>query len=330
MTTETTTPQGEVATGYTEDQAASEMLKRWAGKEEKPEPSTEAETTETTETTETEEVTTEATETTEETQAEESGDIEIDVAGEKFKLPATLKELGEKVQAKAKEVEAGATRKFQEAADLRKAAEARAEQVERMQKIAHAQAELLADHRFVMKRLAAYEQIDINALSQNDPAALTRINAEYNQLTAARQRLEQAYQKAVGDYDTETKQAKQARLQSLQEYASKNIKGWGNEADRSLNEYLGGKGIERETMLSFLEQEPKLLTILEEALYGMKVRTAKPEKALPKPTTLKPGTSGQTKTNAQQTADTAKRRLAQTGHVDDAAKVLLARLNTRK
>lgn len=322
--------QGEVATGMTEDQAASELLKRWAAKDEKPEPSTEGEQPAEPETPEAPEATTDAPEEETEAKPEESGDIEIDVAGEKFKLPASLKELGEKVQAKAKEVEAGATRKFQDAADLRKAAEARAEQVDRMSKIAQAQAELLADHRMVMRRMQAYEQINVQEMSQNDPARLTAINAEYNQLSAAKTRLEAAYQKAVGDYDAETKQAKQARMQSLHEYASKNIKGWGNDADRNLNEYLGAKGIERETMLTFLEQEPKLLSILEEAVFGQKVRTAQPQKTPPKPTTLKPGTTGQTKTSAQQLADTAKRRLSQTGKVDDAAAALLARMNSRK
>jgi hypothetical protein len=329
MTTETTTPQGEVATGMTEDQAASELLKRW-GTDDKPETSTEAETTETTETPEAEEATTEEPEQTEETQAEESGEVEIDVAGEKFKLPPALKEQAERIQAKAKEVEAGATRKFQEAADLRKAAEARAEQVDRMTKIAHAQADLLADHRFVMKRLAAYEQINVQELAQTDPTRLTQINAEYNQLMAARGRLEQAYQKAVGDYDAETTKAKEARLQSLGEYASKNIKGWGSETDKRLNEYVGAKGIERETMLTLLEQEPKLLSILEEAVYGQKVRTAQPQKTPPKPQTLKPGATGQVKSNAQATAETAMRRLAQTRSVDDAAAALLARSNAKR
>jgi hypothetical protein len=323
-------PAGEVASGITEDQAASEMLKRWGVEDKEPKPTPEAETTETLETTEAEEATTEETEQAEETQTEESGEVEIDVAGEKFKLPAALKETAEKVQAKAKEVEAGATRKFQEAAEVRKAAEARAEQVERMRGLAQAQADLLADHKFVVRRLAQYEQINVHEMAQTDPAQLTRINAEVQQLLIARQRIEQGLQQAASDYDAEMTKERQARVQSLHEYASKNIKGWGPEADRNLNEYLGGKGIERETMLRFLEQEPKLLTILEEAVYGQKVRTAAPHKTPPKSQTLKPGGAGVAKTSAQQTAETANRRFAQTKTVDDAAAAILARANARK
>lgn len=326
---ETTTPQaGEVATSMTEDQAASELLKRWGAKEES-EASSEAETTEEQPEAQEQSDATEETETTEE-EAEESGEVEIDVAGEKFKLPAKLKEHAERIQAKAKEVEAGATRKFQEAADLRKAAEARSEQVDRMTKIAQAQADLLADHRFVMKRMTAYEQINVQELAQTDPARLTAINAEYNQLMAAKSRLESAYQKAVSDMDAETTQAKTAKLQSLHDFASKNIKGWGKEADDRLGAYLGAKGIERETMLDILQQDPRLLLVLEDAAYGQKVRNATPTKTPPKTQTLKPGGAGVAKTNAQQTADTAKRRLAQTGKVDDAAAALLARMNVKR
>jgi hypothetical protein len=83
-------------------------------------------------------------------------------------------------------------------------------------------------------------------------------------------------------------------------------------------------------MLRFLEQEPKLLTILEEAVYGQKVRTAAPHKAPPKSQTLKPGGAGVAKTSAQQTAETANRRFAQTKTVDDAAAAILARANARK
>lgn len=330
-------PSGEVASGITEDQAASEMLKRWGATEDD---SSQGQSND------------DASPNSDDAQGggddqsqddgqsddqqgdgnsdEESGEVEIDVAGEKFKLPAALKETAEKVQAKAKEVEAGATRKFQEAAEVRKAAEARAEQVERMTKIAQAQADLLADHKFVVRRLAQYEQINVHEMAQTDPAQLTRINAEVQQLLIARQRIEQGLQQAASDYDAEMTKERQARVQSLHEYASKNIKGWGPEADRNLNEYLGGKGVERETMLRFLEQEPKLLTILEEAVYGQKVRTAAPHKTPPKSQTLKPGGAGVAKTSAQQTAETANRRFAQTKTVDDAAAAILARANARK
>lgn len=320
-------PDGEVATGITEDQAASELLKKWGVDEESASPEGEAE--EEAPVAEAEEATSDADDETED-EPDESGDVEIDVAGEKFKLPPALREQAERIQAKAKEVEAGATRKFQEAADLRKAVEARAEQVGRMQQIAQAQAELLADHRVVMKRLAAYEQINVQELGHNDPAALTRINAEYNQLTSAKARLEQAYGQAVAAFDTQTQQAKQVRQQSVHEFASKNIKGWGAESNDRLGEYVGKKGIEKESVLAVLEHDPRFLLILEDAAYGQKVRSSNPQKAQPNPKTLKPGASGTAKPANAQKAEQAMSRLKKSGSVDDAALALLTRSATRK
>ena len=325
---ETTTPQGEVASGMTEDQAASELLKKW-GVSEESEASPEGEPEEEAPVAEAEEATPDADDETED-EPDESGEIEIDVAGEKFKVPAALKQQAERIQAKAKEVEAGATRKFQEAADLRKTVETRAEQVGRMQQIAQAQADLLADHRMVMKRLAAYEQINVQELGHNDPAALTRINAEYNQLTTAKQRLEHAYQQAVGAMDAQNTQAKQARQQFVQEFASKNIKGWGAESNDRLGEYVSGKGIERDSVLAVLEHDPRFLLILEDAAYGQKVRSSTPQKAQPKAQTLKPGGSGLTKPANVQKAQQSMDRLKKTGSTDDAAMALLARSAIRK
>jgi hypothetical protein len=182
----------------------------------------------------------------------------------------------------------------------------------------------------VVRRLTAYEQINVQELAQTDPARLTAINAEYNQLMAAKARLEQAYQKGVSDMDAETTKAKETAMQSVHEFASKNIKGWGKEADDRLGSYLGNKGIDRETMLSVLRQDPKFLLVLEDAAYGQKVRTATPLKTPPKAQTIKPGGAGGSKTSAQQAVETANRRLGQTGKVDDAAAALLARMNARK
>lgn len=325
---ETTTPQGEVATGMTEDQAASELLKKW-GATEQSDASPESEDTQD-EIEDQPEGDGSEVEEGEEYDEEESGEVEIDVAGEKFKVPAALKEQAQRIQAKAKEVEAGATRKFQEAADLRKAVEARAEQVGRMQQIAQAQADLLADHRVVVKRLAAYEQINVQELGHNDPAALTRINAEYNQLTAAKARIEHQYQQAVGAFDAQTQQAKQARQQSLHEFASKNIKGWGTESNDRLGEYVGAKGLDRDSVLAVLEHDPRFLLILEDAAYGQKVRSSNPQKAQPKAQTLKPGGSGATKPASVQKAQQTMERLKKTGSTDDAAMALLARSAIRK
>lgn len=182
-----TTPDNlEVQGGITEDQAASEMLKRWGAsddKEKSPAPEPEDESTE-------EQPTGDAESDDEPTETEtESDDVEIDVGGEKFKLPPAQAEQAKRIEAKVKEIEAGTTRKFQEASELRKVAETQIQSAQQLQKIAHEQSDLIADHKMVERRLAALERIDINALADSDPVALTKINAEYNQLVSAKARI---------------------------------------------------------------------------------------------------------------------------------------------
>jgi hypothetical protein len=201
---DTDTPQEEVQ-GLTEEQATQELLKRWVKEPEKAPASAdvtdeEAEVKEPEGDPETEEE-------PEETEPEE-GEVEIDVAGEKFRLPKEVTETVKRIEAKAKEVEAGATRKFQEAADLRKAVETQTKAVVELQKVAQANAQLLGDHAMVTRRIAQLENIDINA---TDAETLTRLNAEYNQLQAAERRIAAQYQENVSKMREEEAKAIKAK-----------------------------------------------------------------------------------------------------------------------
>ena len=325
-----TTPQeGEVQGGYTEETAASALLKRWGGDEgdQPEEPSSESDDT-TDDTGEQPQGDDTPDEPDDAPEDEESGEIEIDVAGEKFKLPPALKEQAERIQAKAKEVEAGATRKFQEAADARKAVEARAEQVEHLNKIAHAQADLLADHKFVTRRLAQYEQINVQELSQNDPAALTRINAEYNQLTAAKARIEQAYQQATQAYTTKQGEAQATKLKELDEFARAHVKDWATDNGKRLQAYALKVGMSPEKIMASLS--PEFIRMLDDAEYGARVRNASPQKKAETQKTLKPGSATQQKSAPAVKEKIALDRARKTGRVEDAAMALLARSNRKR
>src|SRR5687768_12713235 len=121
------TPETEGSQGLTEDQGVSKLLEKWSAKEKAPQSPQEKpeQTAETPPEEETEVEQPEGQTQTEETPEEEpaAGEIEIDVGGAKFKAPAAVAETFRQVEAKVKEIEAGATRKFQEASDLRKAVE---------------------------------------------------------------------------------------------------------------------------------------------------------------------------------------------------------------
>ena len=328
---ETTTPVApEVNQGMTEDSAAEALLKRWGAG-----PDAEEES-QATEQEQPEGDATEQAETQEESEGEadeseaQSEEVEIDVAGEKFKLPPQLAEQAKRIEAKAKEVEAGATRKFQEAAELRKFADAQLESVKKMQEVATQQADIIADHKHVTRRMQQIEQMDFAALADQDPVMLTRLNAEYMQLQGAKQRIENAYQQADAKMQQESQAQQAQRLTHLAEFAQKNIKGWSDEYSNTLLEFSVKQLGADPAALRAVMSEP-VIKALDFAYRGWKLSQTDPKAKQVVPSkTLKPGATGQMKTSAVQAVEKAQQRLKKSHSVDDAAALLLARSNTRK
>lgn len=324
-----TTPAAEVENaGITEDQAASALLAKWGASDDAPA---------------TEEVEEDQPESQaqaddepdgdpdgESTEEAESGDVEIDVAGEKFKLPPALAEQAKRIEAKAKEVEAGATRKFQEAAEIRKAAETQFKTLQELQTIAHQQADIIADHKLVTRRLEELGNVNVNYLAENDPVALTKLNAEFNQLMAAKQRIEGAYQQNLQANEKAKGTVNAERLQRLQQFAEKNVKGWSEDYSNKLMQFaVKDIGFDPDQLRQSVD-EP-LIKLIDLAYQGHKVRSADPKaKQVNTSKTLKPGSAAQVKTNATVTADKAFQKLKKVGNVESAAMALLARSGTKR
>lgn len=307
----------------TEDEAASALLSKWT-QDEPPE----EEVTEEAEQEQTDEVDAQADDEPE-AEPEESDEVEIDVAGEKFKLPPALAEQAKRIESKVKEIEAGTTRKFQEAAEIRKVAESEIQAAKALKEIAIQQSDLIADHKQVSRRLQALESIDVNALAEQDPVALTKINAEYNQLMAAKSRIESAYQQAVSQEGAVSEQQTAAKLKHLNEYAQKNIKGWSDQYSQTLLEFSVNQLGADPTSLRAMMSEP-VLKALDLAYRGWKVQSTDPKsKQVNTTKTLKPG-SNQMKTTVKAEVDKATQRLRRSGSLDDAAALLLTRSKFRK
>ncbi|MCM3900891.1 MAG: hypothetical protein ND866_04230 [Pyrinomonadaceae bacterium] len=311
------TPETEGSEGLTVDQGVSALLEKWN----KPQ---EGEKPEESEVTEEEQPQGDA---QPEEAEEEPGEVEIDVGGAKFRAPASFSETFKQVEAKVKEIEAGATRKFQEAADLRKAVEVQSQSVAQLQKVAMENADLLADHRMVARRMQQLESVDIQG---TDADTLTRLNAEYNQLQAAKTRIEAQYQQNVGKMREEDAKGKAAKREHAEKVLSSTIKGWSPEYGKKLAEYAISRGAPQEVLRDV--SEAWMVAILDDAAYGHSMRQKKPEvdkRVTQTPKTLSPGATG------NQSATVAKvksieQRFKKSHSVQDAAALLLARSQTRR
>lgn len=326
MMQDTTPEPPEVPSGMTEDQAASELLKRWGAESDaSPEPDEPEE-----DDAEQPEGDAQAEDESDEEGEESDDSVEIDVGGEKLKLPAVAKEVAERVQAKVKEIEAGATRKFQEAAELRKVAEAQTEAAQALSQISERELELRADARTIERRMQHIMSIDTASLAEQDPVALTKLNAEFNQLQIAYQRIQQE----GGNLKAQSEAAQQAqeaeRMKYLNDYAAKNIRGWGDDYSRTLLEFSVKELGADPAVLRKVMSEP-VLKALDLAYRGWKVQTADPKaKQAVATKTLKPGSAGQMKSNAAAAAEKATQRLRKSGSVDDAAMALLMRSSAKR
>lgn len=320
---ETTTPATEVAQPLDEQGAVNELLRRWT-KPEAEAPAAPAET-------EPEQAAADAQEPEEAaaTPAEvEEADFEFDVGGAKFKLPKALEETLKPISAKVKEIEAGATRRFQEAAEERKAVAAEKAAVAQMRKIAETQADLLTDHRSVVRRMQTLESVDIQS---TDSDTLARYNAEYTQLNAAKQRIEAAYHQGVQSLQEQEKTALRARQEHAERVISQRIKGWGPDKQKELAEYAVSRGAPVEALEGITE--PWMVEILEDAAYGRKMRehrTTVEKRVVQTQPTLRPGAAS-AQPRAEAKVQEAMDRLKKSGRPDDAVAALLARsMNPRR
>ena len=323
-----TTPETqEVSSGMTEDQAASALLAKWAKPDDEDQPAAEQAEDEP-DAEQADEATADA-DGEPEAEPAESDDIEIDVGGEKFKVPAAQSEQAKRIEAKVKEIEAGTTRKFQEAAELRKVAETQIQAAQQLQQIAHEQSDLIADHKMIERRLDALSRIDVNALGDSDPVQLTKLNAEYTQLITAKQRIEQTYQQSVAKSQETHKQAQAQKVANLNDFAKRNIKGWSDEYSNKLLSFaVNDLGFSPDALRSGINES--LIKAIDLAYQGHKVRTADPKAKIVQNTkTLKPGAAG-AKTTAHLSAEKARQKLGKSGRVEDAAMALLARANIRR
>ena len=335
------TPQTEeVQSGITEEQAVGQLLEKWNKAEEARKPAAKAkEPVDRTDPVETEDEpeaeTTEPEQSKDDAEAEEEtadeesagGEVEIDVAGEKFAVPKAFEGIAKRIQAKAKEVEAGATRKFQEASDARKTADTRIEVATQLQLIAEANAELLGDHSMVSRRLRQLEGINIQ---ETDTETLARLNAEYNQLTAAQKRISETYQRNIAAQKEQRGKEFTARRDQAEKQLASKLKGWGPEYAKKLAEYAASKGFTSEELGTI--SDARFVEVLDDAAYGRQMRESKPQtdkRVVEAAKTLRPG-AGNSKSAGVAKVEQALAKAKKSGTVEDAAMAWLARSAQRK
>ena len=332
MEQESTTPAApEVATYNTTEDAAQALLARWNSRAEAPTAEadeSEAQDVEEQADDDAEQPEQGTAEADVSTQAQSEDDsLEIDVAGEKFKLPKSLSEQAQRIQAKAKEVEAGATRKFQEVAELRKAVEQERELTQLQARLTTQQTDLIADLRSTFREMQQLQGMDIMSLHEQDPVAASRVTARLVQLQSAQQRLQA--QLSEGAQQLQQAEAQRRAQQAEQGMATltKLIPNLTDTTKQELASYIATRPLTPEGKAALWDAE--VIAAFHDAKRYRDMMAAKPavttKKAQDAPTkTLRPGTAAAPNTSAKQRVEALRQRAAKTGATDDIAAMFMS------
>jgi hypothetical protein len=334
MTQDTTTPADapEVAYHTTED-AAQALLARWNSRANEPTADdSESEAQDADEPAD-EPDAEQPDEGTADAQGEDAGtvdELEIDVAGEKFKLPKTLKEQAERIQQKTKDLEAGVTKRFQEAAEIRKALEADRELTQFIGKLSVQQTDALADLRSTVREVERLQGVDLQSLHDSDPVTASKVTARLVQLQAQQRAIEARLAQATDEIKRAESHHRQQAMERGQQQLAKLIPNLSDATKQELATYIAQRSLTPEGQAALWDAE--VIAAFHDAKRYRDMMSAKPvaKKTVEPSRTLRPGTAAAPNSSAKARVEAAKARAYKTGSTEDIAAALLARANLRK
>lgn len=218
------------------------------------------------------------------------GYVDLEIDGEIVKVPEKLKDGYLRQQ--------DYTRKTQEAANMRKEAEARAAEVEKMREVSEEELQARSAKMGIASQLKQYETVDWDQFEANDPLGAVQHFRRHQQLKDAQLQIDQFLDQAQKTRTETAEREVATRVQETTEYARKNLKGWTPELDEKLTEFAVQE-------LNFSKDElvrainPKVYKTLYLAHLGQQTLASQAKPAKPQPpaaplTTIaaKAGTSG--------------------------------------
>lgn len=160
---------------------------------------------------------------------EVSDDEEIEFEGEKFKVPAKLKDAFLR--------QADYTRKTQEVAEIRKQAEAQAETVKQREAFIQQNVAEVARIHAIDAELAQFGQVNWDQLWDSDPVQAGKLNQRAQILQAQRAQTEQVLTQRQAQFVQWQQQEAAKRLNEGQQVLKREIPNWGTEVQDQLRSY---------------------------------------------------------------------------------------------
>lgn len=323
-----TNPAPEVA-GYSEEDAAQDLLSRWSGRQEAQADAGEQEDQASEgEKPEPEQADEEAQAPESEAAPEAETEWEVEFGGQVRKLPKGITEaVAKEVQDFGQSLHADYTRKTQEVAEIRKQIDAERQAAQELTRLTHEHADLVADWRTAQRQIDQISQQDLAALSESDPMTALRQQAMLVQLQQAQQRIGAQLQGTVAEMTAKQQaSAKEALERATAELAQDKSLKWSKETAAALTAYGKSLGFS-DTELAQVS-DPRVIRLLHKAQQFDALQTSKPavtKRVSEVSKTIKASSAASPHAQKRTQVDDAMKRLSRSGSIADAAAALLAK-----
>jgi len=149
--------------------------------------------------------------------------------GKTYKVPPELKD--------ALMRQSDYTRKTQEAAESKKAAEALMQQIQKQGELQKAQAKIYGRIASLDDQIAQYQNVDWNALTATDAALAQKHFIQYQSLKDQKTKVEGELKTAQEQFDAEAMKVLSTQLEEGRKVLERDIKGWGPELGQKLLQF---------------------------------------------------------------------------------------------
>lgn len=204
-------------------------------------------------------------------------DEEIEYEGEKFKVPAKLKDAFLR--------QADYTRKTQEAAEIKRQAETQVEAVKQREAFIQQNVAEVARIHAIDAELAQFQGVNWDQLWDSDPVQAGKLNQRAQMLQAQRAQTEQVLTQRQAQFQQWQQQQAAMRMQEGQRVLQREIPNWGTEVQSQLLDYAQKTGWSASEIQNIT---PRQVVALYRDLQFTKIRekaTQKPKVVQEKPVT---------------------------------------------
>jgi hypothetical protein len=237
--------------------------------------------------------------------------VEAEYEGKRYKVPAELKE--------ALLRQADYTRKTQEVAELRRAAEERSLLLEQQQRVMGASFEKAVELRDIQNKLSQFDRVDWQSLADSDPVQATKLNIAFQQLQREAAQKTQELQATESQAQQLAAHQRQQLLQQAQRELMQRIPDFSEDVAVKLKGTAKQYGFSDAELDSIID--PRQVQVLHDAMQWRALQAQKPgvmKKVADAPKAIRPAAQ-QPKPRTNQAAYD---RLKTKGRVEDLAAFL--------